>query len=57
MELLVVRWGSRAGGLLPGIRLRFHHQTPEQRAVRQTFHQQGADGLWGNLLSGGGEEG
>jgi len=46
-----------AGGLLLGIRLRFHHHTPQQLAIRLAFHQQAADELGCNLLGGAGEEG
>ncbi len=46
-----------AGGLLLGIRLRFHNQAPQQRAISLAFHQQGADELGGDDLGGAGEEG
>jgi len=46
-----------AGGLLLGIRLRFHNHTPQQLAIRLPFHQQAADELGCNLLGGAGEEG
>jgi len=46
-----------AGGLLLGIRLRFHHHAPQQAAVLLALHQQAADELGGNLLGGAGEEG
>jgi len=46
-----------AGGLLLGIRLRFHNHAPQQLAIRLPFHQQAADELGGNNLSGAGEEG
>jgi len=46
-----------AGGLLLGIRLRFHHHAPKQAAVLLAFHQQAADELGCNNLSGAGEEG
>jgi len=46
-----------AGGLLLGIRLRFHHHAPQRLAFGLAFHQQAADELGGNLLSGAGEEG
>jgi len=32
-----------AGGLLLGIRLRFHNHAPKQAAVVLAFHQQAAD--------------
>ncbi len=46
-----------AGGLGLAIRLRFHNYAPEQRARWLAFHQQAADELGGNHLSGAGEEG
>jgi len=46
-----------AGGLLLGIRLRFHHHAPQQLAIGLAFHQQAADELGGNNLSGAGEKG
>jgi len=46
-----------AGGLLLGIRLRFHHHAPQQLAIRLAFHQQAADELGGDHLGGAGEEG
>jgi len=46
-----------AGGLLLGIRLRFHHHAPQQFAIGLAFHQQAADELGGDLLGGAGEEG
>jgi hypothetical protein len=46
-----------AGGLLLGIRLRFHHHAPQQLATFLAFHQQAADEFGGNLLGGAGEEG
>jgi len=46
-----------AGGLLLGIRLRFHHHAPQQLASGLAFHQQAADELRGNLLGKAGEEG
>jgi len=45
-----------AGGLLLGIRLRFHHHAPQQLAIFLALHQQAADELGGNLLGGAGEE-
>jgi len=32
-----------AGGLLLGIRLRFHHHTPQQLAICLALHQKAAD--------------
>jgi len=46
-----------AGGLLLGIRLRFHHHAPQQLPSGLAFHQQATDELGGNNLSGAGEEG
>jgi len=46
-----------AGGLLLGIRLRFHNHTPQQLAIGLAFHQQAADELGCDHLSGAGEEG
>jgi len=46
-----------AGGLLLGIRLRFHNHTPQQLATFLALHQQAADQVGGNLLGGAGEEG
>jgi len=46
-----------AGGLLLGIRLRFHHHAPQQLAIRLALHQQAADELGCNELGGAGEEG
>jgi len=45
-----------AGGLLLGIRLRFHHHAPQQLAIRLAFHQQAADERGGDDLGGAGEE-
>jgi len=45
-----------AGGLLLGIRLRFHHHAPQQLPSGLVFHQQAADQLGCNLLGGAGEE-
>ena len=46
-----------AGGLLLGIRLRFHNHAPQQLASGLAFHQQAADEFGGDDLSGAGEEG
>jgi len=45
-----------AGGLLLGIRLRFHHHAPQKLPSGLEFHQQAADELGGDDLSGEGEE-
>jgi len=44
-----------AGGLLLGIRLRFHNHTPQKLATFLAFHQQAADELGCNDLNGAGE--
>jgi len=46
-----------AGRLLLGIRLRFHNHAPQQLAIGLAFHQQAADQLGGDDLSGAGVEG
>ena len=46
-----------AGGVVLGIRLRFHHHTPEQAAVCLAFHQPAANQLRGNDLRWTAEEG
>jgi len=46
-----------AGGVLLGIRLRFHQYAPQQRDTFLAFHQQAAEQLRRNLLGGAGEEG
>jgi len=46
-----------AGGVVLGIRLRFHHHAPQQLPSGLAFHQQAADELGGNELGGAGEEG
>ena len=46
-----------AGGLLLGIRLRFHQHAPEQLALGLALHQQAGDQLGGDQLGGAGEEG
>jgi len=45
-----------AGGLILGIRLRFHHHAPQQLPSGLAFHQQAADQLGCNLLGGASEE-
>jgi len=45
-----------AGGLLLGIRLRFHNHAPQQLTIRLALHQQTADELRRNLLGGAAEE-
>ena len=44
-------------GVVLGIRLGFHHHTPEQAAVLLAFQQQAADELGGDQLRSAGEEG
>ena len=46
-----------AGGLVLGIRLRFHNDAPQQLAIGLAFHQQAADEVGGDNLSGASEEG
>ena len=46
-----------AGGVVLGIRLRFHHHTPEQAAVVLAFHQPAANQRRGNDLRWTAEEG
>jgi len=46
-----------AGGLLLGIRLRFHNHAPQQLAIGLAFHQLAADELGGDQLGGAGKEG
>ena len=46
-----------ASGVVLGIRLRFHHHTPEQAAVCLAFHQPAANQLRGNDLRWTTEEG
>ena len=45
-----------AGGVVLGIRLRFHHHTPEQAAICLAFHQPATDEVGGDQLGGAGEE-
>jgi len=46
-----------AGGLLLGIRLRFHNHTPQKLGTFLALHQQAADELGGDDLGRAGEEG
>ena len=46
-----------AGGVILGIRFRFHNHAPQQRARGLAFDQQAADEVGGNQLGGAGEEG
>ena len=45
-----------AGGVVLGIRLRFHNHPPKQLATCLALHQQAADQLGGNLLGRATEE-
>ena len=45
------------GGIVLGIRLRFHDHTPEQAAVVLAFHQPAAHQVWSNHLCWTAEEG
>jgi len=44
-----------AGGLLLGIRLRFHNHAPQKLATFLALHQQTTDELGGDDLGGAGE--
>ena len=46
-----------AGGLLLGIRLRFHNHAPQQLHSGLALHQQAADEVACDLLGGASEEG
>ena len=46
-----------AGGVVLGIRLRFHNHAPQQRTRGLAFDQQAADEVGGNLLGRAAEEG
>jgi len=46
-----------AGGVVLGIRLRFHKYAPQQLAIGLAFHQQAADQLGGDHLGWAGVEG
>ena len=48
---------AAGGRVVLGIRLRFHHHTPEQAAVCLPFHQPAANQLRGNDLRWTAEEG
>jgi len=48
---------AMAGGLLLGIRLRFHDDAPQKLAIGLALHQQAANQLGGDQLGGAGEEG
>ena len=45
------------GGVVLGIRLRFHNHAPQQLAIRLAFHQQAADEVGGNHLCWATEDG
>ena len=45
-----------AGGLVLGIRLCLHNHAPQQTAILLAFHQQAADELRSDDLSGAAEE-
>ena len=47
---------AACGGVVLGIRLRFHNHAPEQLAIRLAFHQQAADELGGDDLCWASEE-
>ena len=44
-------------GIVLGIRLRFHHHTPQEAAVCLPFHQPAANQVWSNNLRWTAEEG
>ena len=46
-----------AGGVILGIRLRFHNHAPQQRTRGLAFDQQAADEVGGDHLGGAAEEG
>jgi hypothetical protein len=46
-----------AGGVVLGIRLRFHNHAPEQLAIELAFHQEASDEVGGDQLGRAGEEG
>ena len=46
-----------AGGVVLGIRLRFHNHAPKQRTIRLAFHQPAANQLRGDDLRWTAEEG
>ena len=46
-----------AGGVVLGIRLRFHNHAPQEVATLLAFHQQAADEVGGDMLGGAGKEG
>jgi len=45
-----------AGGVVLGIRLRFHNHAPQKIARGLAFHQQAADEVRGNLLGWAGKK-
>ena len=45
------------GGVVLGIRFRFHNHAPQQLTIRLPYHQQAADQLVGDDLGGAGEKG
>jgi hypothetical protein len=47
---------AMAGGVVLGIRLRFHNHPPQQRTIGLALHQQATDELVGDDLSRAGEE-
>jgi hypothetical protein len=47
---------AMASGLLLGIRLGFHHHSPEQAAVLLAFHQQATDEVGSDQLGRAGEK-
>ena len=45
-----------AGGVVLGIRLRFHNHAPQEVAIGLAFHQKATDEVGSNLFGGAGEE-
>ena len=45
------------GGVVLGIRLRFHNRAPQEAAIGLAFHQKATDEVGGNQLGRAGEEG
>ena len=46
-----------AGGVVLGIRLRFHNRAPQEVAIGLAFHQKAADEVGSNLFGRAAEEG
>ena len=48
---------AMAGGVVLGIRLRFHNRAPQEVAIGLAFHQKATDEVGSNLFGGAGEHG